>query len=161
MLSDTNEINDIKKLIQSYSEYGLDNEDALTSIIEDCIMVVMNNNMLSILSETTYSDLAAKDKENLDREEQLIYEAEVRFSAAEFLNRMGMLEHQKKDTESKSVSFGGISFSYNGIPSKYRVASILINDAFRMLSQAGYKRTLSIGRNGLSNNFDNNYIYTR
>jgi len=160
MLSESYEVDDIKSMLQTYSEYAIDSDSAFTTIIEDCIDVVKNTIILAAMDESYYDSLALKDKDNLStREEKIIYMAEVKLATGEFLSRIGMMEDSRKDTETKSISFGGVSFSYNGIPSKYRVASMLTSEGIKLLSSIGYIRNISIDRNGVSCDWGDNRFY--
>ena len=85
MLSATHEITDIKKELEDCEFYGYATDDDFDEILTDVIDTVRREHMLPLISSTTYEELAAKDRIDLDDDEENIYWGEVNYVRSEFL----------------------------------------------------------------------------
>lgn len=143
MLSETNTITDIKKRLESFEYYGLDDETEfdvqLTLYVED----VMYERMVPVIGSVRYGEIAAMDKTDISEYEEHIYRAEIFYCVAEFLRKQVQSERSKecRVTEERTGNQKGL------------VEKDFINDAVRSLERAGYTRTTSISRYGITENW--------
>ncbi|PKL35869.1 MAG: hypothetical protein CVV44_20345 [Spirochaetae bacterium HGW-Spirochaetae-1] len=140
MLSENNTIPDIKKRLESFEYYGLDDDAEFDEQLALCVEDVMYERMVPVIGSVRYDEIAAMDKTDLSEYEDHIYRAEIFYSVAEFLRKQVQSERSKERR---------VSEERTGNQKAY-VEKDFIDDAVRSLGRAGYNRTVSISRFGIA-----------
>jgi len=138
MLSETYEIEDMKKELEAFQTYGYDNESKFQEDLEYAIDIAKLERMEPVIGEDTYDALEALDKTGLSTTELYVYRAEVYFSIAEFYLLHGRRDKYRRRAARESRTQGDVTFSTLGTIGKEMAANDYIEKAKWSLAEGGY-----------------------
>jgi hypothetical protein len=142
-------ITDMESLLNDIGVYGFEDSDGMEYALNEALNVAKLKYLYPSIGETYITNLLLKTKASLTSYELYIYYAFLYFGINVFLDSIGNKEQQIKPAESSSKSKKNVSSSASGRIGKYDAAGKYLNEAYKMLSNAGYVKSQTISRNGI------------